>query len=230
MITTALIVAGGTGERFGRDGGKQTAPLAGSTVVMHTIGVFDRCAEVDAIVVVTRADTIAALAEATSPLAKVVSVVEGGDTRQRSVAAGLAALPAGTDIVIVHDGARPLVTPEVIGEAVRALGPSVDGVVVGHPSYDTVKVVDGEGFVTATADRSTLWVAQTPQVFRASALVSAHDRSLAEGFTGTDDAMLVERAGGRVRMLAGPRENLKVTVPGDLVIAEAVLRARGETL
>lgn len=230
MSSTAVIVAGGTGERFGRDGGKQLAPLAGSTVVTHTIGVFVGCDDIDAVVVVTHADSVAHLRDATSHMAKVVTVVAGGATRQGSVAAGLAALPTDTEVVVIHDGARPLVTAETIAAALSALEDGIDGVVVGHPAYDTIKSVDPGGYVVATEDRSRLWVAQTPQVFRLATLRSAHERARAEGLLGTDDASLVERAGGCVRMVLGPRENIKVTVPEDLVIAEAVLRSRGESL
>lgn len=230
MSVVAIIVAGGTGERFGRAGGKQLAPLAGATVVTHTIGVFDACPAVNAIVVVTHPDAVASLGEAIARSTHVIAVVAGGATRQDSVAAGLAALPDDASTVVVHDGARPLVTGETIIAALGALDEGVDGCVVGHPAYDTIKSVDDDGLVTATLDRSCLWVAQTPQVFRASTLRDAHDRARADGFLGTDDASLVERAGGRIRMVAGPRDNIKVTVAGDLVIAEAILRARGESL
>ncbi|MHB1342280.1 MAG: 2-C-methyl-D-erythritol 4-phosphate cytidylyltransferase [Coriobacteriia bacterium] len=230
MSVTAIIVAGGTGERFGRAGGKQMAPLAGATVVMHTIGVFAACDRIDAIVVVTHAGSVGALAEASSGMPSVAAVVAGGTTRQGSVAAGLAVIPADTDIVVIHDGARPLVTTATITSALDALEDGVDGVVVGHPAYDTIKAVDDAGVVVATEDRSRLWVAQTPQVFRVATLRSAHDRARAKGVLGTDDASLVERAGGRVRMVVGPRENIKVTVPEDLVIAEALLLSRGESL
>jgi 2-C-methyl-D-erythritol 4-phosphate cytidylyltransferase len=232
-VNVAVIVAGGLGERLGLQGGKQLALVAGRPVLAHTLEAFERAASIDAIVVVTHPDRVAQYrAQAVDPTGavKVVDVVGGGDTRQQSVARGLAAVPAEADVILVHDGARPLVTPEIVDGAVAALlaDEAADGVVVGHPSYDTVKVVDAAGTVVATADRSTLWAAQTPQVFRAGALRTAYARAAAEGIQGTDDASLVELAGGTVRMLVGPRENIKVTVPEDLLVVERLLAARGE--
>jgi 2-C-methyl-D-erythritol 4-phosphate cytidylyltransferase len=128
----------------------------------------------------------------------------------------------------VHDGARPLVDPVTVDRAVAELEarPTLDGVVVGHPAVDTMKVVGPGNRVTGTPKRATLWVAQTPQVFRAEALVSAHARARAERWDATDDASLVERDGGVIGMLEGPRWNIKVTVPEDLVVVEALLDAR----
>jgi 2-C-methyl-D-erythritol 4-phosphate cytidylyltransferase len=100
--------------------------------------------------------------------------------------------------------------------------------VVGHPSYDTLKHVDDSGRITGTLDRSVIWAAQTPQVFRAPVLRAAYARAHTEGFAGTDDASLIEHAGGAVRMLAGPRDNLKITVPEDLAVVERTLKARAE--
>jgi 2-C-methyl-D-erythritol 4-phosphate cytidylyltransferase len=146
------------------------------------------------------------------------------------VARGRAAVPADADVIAVHDGARPLVTPALIAEAIDALDAdgALDGVVVGHPSYDTLKLVGARDRVAGTLDRTTVWAAQTPQVFRAPVLRRAYARAEAEGFAATDDASLVERAGGSVRMLAGPLDNIKVTVPEDMLIVERLLRTRVE--
>lgn len=231
-LFTAVVVAGGTGERFGRSGGKQLAVAAGLPVLGHTLLAFERCDDVDAVVLVTapgRTDEYRDAAVSPLGLRKVVDVVPGGDTRQRSVAAGLAALPEGTGIVAVHDGARPLIMPADISSALHDLRSSegIDGVVVGHPSYDTVKMVDAASrVVRQTPDRRALWVAQTPQVFHADVLRRAMAEAEAQGFEGTDDASLVERAGGRVRMVPGPRDNLKVTTEEDLRVVEALLSAR----
>ncbi len=230
-MNAAIIVAGGAGERFGDPRGKQLAPVAGLPVLTHTLRAFERCDAVDVIVVVTHPDRVAAYrAEAVEPAgaAKVVAVVAGGETRMASVAAGLAALPEGCAIVAVHDGARAAVMPETIAAGFEALesDPTLDGVVVGHPAVDTIKEADADGRVLSTPDRSRLWVAQTPQTFRVAALERAHERARVEGFVGTDDAVLVERGGGAVAMLMGPRWNLKVTVPEDLVVLEALLKTR----
>jgi len=225
----AVIVAGGTGERFGREGGKQLAPLPGASVLGYTLQAFEQCDAVDEVVVVVHPDRVAEFAVEVAGTLKVEGIIAGGDRRQDSVAAGLAALSTEVDIVVVHDGARPLVTPAIISEAVGHLQTSgAEGVVIGHPAYDTIKRVDGGGAVVMTEDRSTLWVAQTPQVFRLSALRPAFALAEEEGFVGTDDASFVERHGGRVVMLLGPRDNIKVTVPEDLALVERLLEARGE--
>ncbi|HHJ98867.1 MAG TPA: 2-C-methyl-D-erythritol 2,4-cyclodiphosphate synthase, partial [Actinobacteria bacterium] len=133
-----------------------------------------------------------------------------------------------TSVFVVHDGARPLVTPATIAGAIEMLerDDGCAGVVVGHPSYDTLKQVDDLDVVVATPDRATIWSAQTPQVFRAQTLRDAYERAAHTGWTGTDDASFVEHAGGRVRVFAGPRDNVKITVPEDLRVAEALLQAR----
>lgn len=230
-MRAAIIVAGGSGERLGREGGKQLAPLAGRPMLSHTLAAFAACDEIDAVAVVVHPERAEeyrrrVIEPVGSP--KVIAVVGGGDTRQASVAAGLRAVPAEARVVVVHDGARPLVTPAVLAEAIAALeaDEGLAGVVVGHPAYDTLKLVDADACVIGTVDRTAFWVAQTPQVFRADALRRAHERAQRAGFVGTDDASLVERDGGRVRMVAGPRDNIKVTVAEDLVLAEALLASR----
>jgi len=232
-VRAAIIVAGGSGDRLGREGGKQLAHVWGRPLLYHTLAVFDACPAIDSIVVVVHPDRIEEyMREAIDPVGspKVMAVVPGGETRQQSVAAGLAALPGSAAIVVVHDGARPLVTPDVITDAVRVLegDATLAGVVVGHPSFDTLKIVDEDGDVVGTVDRSLFWAAQTPQVFRAEVLRHAYERGRMDDFLGTDDASLVERCQGTVRMLAGPRRNIKVTVAEDLAIVEALLGGGGE--
>jgi 2-C-methyl-D-erythritol 4-phosphate cytidylyltransferase len=230
-VNAALIVAGGSGERLGLAGGKQLAEVAGAPVLYHTLAAVASCARVDAIVVVAHPERVeeyrtSVVGRLGSP--KVVGVVPGGSTRQRSVFAGLRAVPVEAAIIAVHDGARPLVSAEVIDAAIASLeaDDGLDGVVVGHPSYDTLKIVDESGFVVGTAERAAFWAAQTPQVFRAAVLREAYDRAEELGFEGTDDSALVEAAGGVVRMLQGPRDNIKVTVPEDLVLVGRILEAR----
>ena len=171
-------------------------------------------------------------AEVVAPLGatKVIAVVPGGDTRQNSVASGLAAVPGEATLIAIHDGARPLVTPAIIDAAFDALEAdlALDGIVVGHPSYDTLKSVDADGRIVGTPDRASLWAAQTPQVFRAALLREACARGVTDAILATDDSTLVERVGGVVRMLAGPRDNIKVTVADDLLLAERLLAARIE--
>lgn len=229
-MNAAIIAAGGTGERFGANGGKQLARVAGEPLLLHTLRAFQAASSINTIVVVTHPDRVAEYAMVLgSDLDKVASVIAGGGTRRESVAAGLRALPEGVDLVAVHDGARAAVTPDVIDSAMAALAADagLDGVVVGHPAYDTIKRVSTERIVEETPDRTELWVAQTPQVFRSAALIAAHRSAEEAGFDGTDDASLVERDGGRVAMVEGPRWNMKVTVPEDLAVLEALLDAEG---
>ncbi|MDZ4654317.1 MAG: 2-C-methyl-D-erythritol 4-phosphate cytidylyltransferase [Coriobacteriia bacterium] len=228
--TVAIIVAGGDGTRLGREGGKQLAVVAGKSVLGHTIAAFEACTAVEAIVVVVHPSRVGEYAAVIEQIGarKVKAIVPGGETRQDSVASGLAVVAPHADIIIVHDGARPLVTPALIEEVISSLveDPAADGVVVGHPSYDTVKFVAEDGYVARTEDRERLWLVQTPQVFRSAALRTAYAKAVVGDFRGTDDASIVEYAGGRIRCVLGPRNNIKVTVPEDLVVVERLLAER----
>ncbi len=226
----AIIVAGGIGSRFGRSEGKQLVPMAGRPMLAHTVDAFGRAETIGHIVLVCHPDRVDEYRDAvhSGRESTPVVVVPGGQTRQDSVASGLRHMPEGYEIVAVHDGARPLVQPETIDAAIRVLldDAVVDGVVVGHPAFDTLKLVD-DGVVDSTPDRSRYWVAQTPQVFRTEVLLEAHARATSVGEIGTDDAALVEHRGERVVMIEGPRDNFKVTVEEDVALAEAVLRLQG---
>lgn len=151
-----------------------------------------------------------------------VDIVAGGAERGDSVRNALAAVPAEADIVLVHDAARPLVSGAVIERCVAA---AADGrsAIAALPVIDTIKEVDEGGRITGTPDRRALWAAQTPQAFPAEVLREAHARAAADGMAATDDAALVARYGGKVVVVEGAPENLKVTTPTDLVIAEALL-------
>jgi 2-C-methyl-D-erythritol 4-phosphate cytidylyltransferase len=232
MRVCAIVVAGGSARRFGEIGGKQLAPVGSGTVLGYTLRAFDRAQTVDHIVVVCHPDRTTEyerLAVTPSVTNKPFVVVAGGKTRQASVHNGIDAAPSDCDVIVVHDGARPLVTPAVIDGAVEALDtrPHVAGIVVGHPSYDTLKVVR-DARVVETPDRDAFWVAQTPQVFRADVLRAAYLAADAAGRTGTDDASVVEMAGHEVHMYEGPRDNIKVTVAEDIAFVETVLELRGE--
>jgi 2-C-methyl-D-erythritol 4-phosphate cytidylyltransferase len=199
---------------------KLFAPLAGRTVLEHSLAAFTACQQIDAIVVVAseanQAD-VEALVEDVAPEARVVL---GGARRRDSVRAGLGALPR-CEYVVVHDGARPLVTPRMI-EAALTGASEKDAAICAVPVSDTVKQVDNYGFSRRTLDREGLWLAQTPQAFRLDLLLRAH---AAYHEDVTDDAMLIEHLGLPVRIVAGSIRNLKVTTPDDLVLAEALLAA-----
>jgi 2-C-methyl-D-erythritol 4-phosphate cytidylyltransferase len=151
-----------------------------------------------------------------------VVVVPGGESRRQSVARGLQHVF--TSAVVVHDAARPFVTPGAIEAVVRALD-DAEGAITGLPVDETLKRID-DGRVRETVDRSTLWSVQTPQAFHTEALREAHRRAQADGFDATDDAQLFERYGGSVVVVRGSRDNLKLTYPEDFAVAEAMIRAR----
>lgn len=229
--TAAVLVAGGTGARFGRSSGKQLALLAGRPVLAYS---FDACANalrVGLVVVVCHPDRVREYAEAlqTGESGVEVRFVAGGSRRQDSVAAGLSQIPVEFEYVAVHDGARPLAGSALFDVALDALDsePDLAGAVIGHPAVDTLKLVE-KGRVASTPDRSRFWAVQTPQVFRAVALRSAYAEAAKTGREGTDDASLVEATGGSVRVLEGPRDNIKVTLAEDLAVAEALLATRAE--
>lgn len=231
LRATAIIVAGGSGERLGRPGGKQLVPIAGWPVLSWSLRAVSATPEVTSIVVVCpEGRTEEYDVEAVRPIGMVqpVTFAASGATRQASVRAGLQSIEGG-DLVIVHDGARPLVTPETFSSCLAALEarPEAGGAVIGHPAVDTLKVVDGDK-ILETPDRAQYWAVQTPQVFRRSVLERAHAAAMEEGFEGTDDSSLVERIGELVLVVPGPRDNIKITVAEDFAYATAVLgRRRG---
>ncbi len=228
-MNVAIIAAAGKSERM--DGKrKQFVPLGGIPVLIHTLEVFENSSLIDKIVLVVYSQDKTFVEDELLPkysYQKVFRIVEGGEKRQDSVMNGLQFLPRETNTVIVHDGARPLVTPNLIEQAIGALS-GWDGVVVAVPVKDTIKEVKKEEEIVSTLERSPLWAAQTPQVFLPEKLMKAHQKARMEGFYGTDDAMLMERAGNRLRVTMGSYENIKITTPEDLWIAEAILKSRGE--
>ena len=226
----AVIVAGGVGERLGLPGGKQLAEVAGRPVLSWSVAAFDASPDVGLIVVVCHPERIDEYrSNAIEPLDLTTPVLfaPGGATRQASVASGLALVPDDAAFTLVHDGARPLVTPVLVAATLSALeeDPDADGAIVGQPVVDTLKVVEGRA-ISQTADRSRFWAVQTPQTFRTPALKAAYEAARETGFLGTDDASLVEHEGGRVVVVNGPRDNIKITVAEDLALVEAALRFR----
>jgi len=202
-----IVVAAGSGRRYG--GPKQYEPLAGRRVVDWSVAAARSVA--DGVVLVVAPD------EVERPEPAVDAVVAGAATRSGSVRAGLAAVPADAEVVVVHDAARPLARPELFSAVVAAVRAGADAVLPAVPVNDTLRTADG-----GAVDREGLVAVQTPQAFGASALRSAH----AGGADATDDASLVEAQGGKVVVVDGSPENLKITRPTDLAAAEAFLRAR----
>ena len=222
----AIIAAAGRGVRLGQR--KQLLDLCGRPVLAWCLETFAQSPLVDDVIVACEADEVAACEQLARRLcaAKLRAVVRGGERRQDSVLAGLRSAPPGTEFVIVHDGARPFVTGSMIERvlaAARKSGASIVGVAV----KDTIKQIGEGGTVMRTIPREQLAAAQTPQAFAFDVLYKAYTAAEAEGFVGTDDAMLVEwAAAAQVIIVEGSNENLKITTPADLMLAEQVARAR----
>lgn len=223
MTTAAVIVAAGAGERLGAGKPKALVEIAGRPMVAYAVDAFRVAGSIDTIVVVAPAGVDDRLRTA---LGDDVLIVEGGATRQESVSAGLSACPSEVRVVAVHDAARPLVSAELIDRTVVALAPPWDAVAPGVAMVDTLKAVDSRLAVLRTVDRSGLWGVQTPQVLSRATLERVHARVASAADAATDDLSLVERAGGRVRLIEGERSNFKITSPDDLALAAQLLAAR----
>ncbi len=225
--TAAIILAGGTGERFGREGGKQLVEIAGKPILTWSAEAFDAVGDIGLIVIVCPEDRMEEyLARAIDPFpfATPVIMAPAGVIRQESAFSGLENVPDEYEFVVIHDGARPLITPELILHTINTVKGNLDadGAVVAHPAIDTLKVVEN-GAIVGTPDRTVFWNAQTPQVFRSSIYRRAQASALSDGFVGTDDSSLIERLGGRVLVVEGKRDNIKLTVPEDyMLLASAV--------
>lgn len=236
MRTTAIIAAGGIGARVGAVGGKQLLTIAGKPLAAWAIQACADARGVDEIVVACDPERVASYEEqlgAAIATLKPLSFIAGGAVRTASIAAALKLVPDDTDLILVQDGARPLLTPALVDAALDALvaaDEQIAGMIVGHPVSDTLKAAteiptDGLPRINATVPREGLWQVQTPQVFRAVALRDAYDRAMTSEQTATDDAGLIEDAGYQLALLTGPRDNVKVTVPEDIELVEALLRA-----
>lgn len=222
MTVGAVVPAAGAGTRLGPGGPKALRLLAGEPLLVHAVRRLRDCPDVGPLVAVVPAGTED---EARSLLAGLdAQVVPGGAERQHSVAAGLAALPAEVDLVLVHDAARALVPTSVVAAVVAALRSGAQAVVPVLPVADTVKRVDADGVVRETVPRADLRAVQTPQGFRREVLQRAHAEAGAEA---TDDASLVEALGVPVATVAGAAEAFKVTTGFDLLVAEAVISRGG---
>ena len=220
MKAWAVVPAAGLGTRLGGRTPKALSELAGRPLIAHVVLALLEARSITGIVVVGPAEVFHAVEAWCSDVAG----VEGGFTRQESVRAGLALVPDSASRVVVHDAARPLVTPDLI-ERVVAGTRRADAVVPALPVNDTLKRGDGDA-VAETVPREGLWRAQTPQGFRTYVLKMAHERALVDGFEGTDDAALVEHFGVKPALVRGEEWNFKVTTREDLDVADALMRAR----
>ncbi len=225
MKTVAIIPAGGAGKRLGLEVAKQYLLLDSLPVLVHTLNAFQMTEIVSAVVLVVPKEDEASVQKQIVEkygLTKVISVVAGGRERQDSVRNGLQSVSGTFDVVIVHDGVRPFVTPELIRRVVAAAA-ECGAASIGVPAKDTIKETTDDQIVSATLRRQNLWQTQTPQAFRYDILCRAYGEAHRDHFYGTDDASLVERTGVKVRMVTGSHENIKITTPEDLLMAEALM-------
>jgi 2-C-methyl-D-erythritol 4-phosphate cytidylyltransferase len=223
MKVGAIIAAAGSGRRMKTDRPKQLLALNGTAIIVHTVRKFDACKAIDYIIVTApreSLDEITGLVKSAG-FKKSVSVVEGGERRQDSVAMGLKHLQPGTDIVAVHDGVRPFVPVSDIANAVHQAEVS-GAAILAIPIVETVKQAERE-VVQLTLTREHLVLAQTPQVFRTSLLKEAFERAAKDEYYGTDESSLVERLGYPVTIVRGSERNIKITRPSDLTLAHAFL-------
>lgn len=220
-----VIAAGGTGTRFGSDIPKQFLEIDDIPVIAHTISKFENCNEIKEIVISVHKDYLVYCSDIVKKFGfkKVTTVLEGGKTRQQSVFKGIKVLSSDVDYVLIHDAARPMVSIDTITkccEAVRKYGASAAGSKV----VDTLKLSEDGDFIQGTVDRSKMWQIQTPQCFNRDLILKFHKNAAFEGFEATDDCMLAEHYGQKIKLIESGRDNIKITEPKDLIIAEVLLR------
>ena len=224
-MNSVVIVSAGRGSRMKADINKQFLKLQNKEVIAHTIDKFYNNENIGEIIVVVREDE--------AEFFKIniiekygytnIKIAFGGSERQDSVYNGLKMVDENCKIVLIHDGARPFVNNETIDNAIESAKEN-KCVIVGVPVKDTIKVIDENNNVCDTPDRSTLWSIQTPQVFDYSLIMKAHEKAREDNYYGTDDSMLVEYFGQKVKVVEGSYNNIKITTPEDLKIGEEILR------
>ena len=225
-MNVAIIVAAGRGSRAGGGQSKQFREISGIPIIIHTLSRFERCETIEgSVVVLPEGDREAFPALAGRyGLGKVLSAVAGGETRAESVWRGLEALRGlSVEVVAVHDGVRPFVTPEEIDRTVREARAS-GAAILAVPVTDTIKEAEGAR-VLRTLERARLWRAQTPQCFRHDLLRRAYELAVSSGLDATDDSALVERLGATVRIVEGGAHNIKITTPQDFAVAEVIVQS-----
>ena len=226
---TAIIVAGGSGTRMGIDFNKLFLSIDEKPVIAYTLDVFENCREVDDIIIVAAEKDFNFVKEIIEAFEyeKVSNIVVGGATRQESVKKGLSALSDDCDIVLIHDGARPLVTNQSVLNCIEETVKN-GAAALGTPVKDTIKSSDTDGFIKDTVPRDGLYLIQTPQGFDRNLIVDAHNFALENGLDATDDCKLVEALGKKVAIVPSESSNIKLTTPDDYFIISALLAYRGD--
>jgi 2-C-methyl-D-erythritol 4-phosphate cytidylyltransferase len=222
-----LIPAAGTGKRMGSNRNKLLLEVRSQTIIAWTLLAAEAASNIRWIGIISQPtdwpDFKAIIAGLN--LTKPVELIIGGSSRQESVYNGLQALPTEAQQVLIHDGARCLVTPDLLNSCAQAIA-HCPGLIAAVPVKDTIKVVDDNGIIQSTPDRRNLWAAQTPQGFNVNLLKQCHAEGMRQGWEVTDDAALFEKCGLEVQIVEGEETNLKVTTPQDLAIAEFILNSR----
>ena len=222
---SAIVVAGGSGSRMGTSTKKQYLKIKDKESLVYTVECFQNMPEIQEIVVVTGKEDITyveKLLKDTYKINKVSYIVAGGKERQDSVYNGIQAADEKSDYLVIHDGARPLITKEVV-RAGLDMAYAHRASIIAVPVKDTIKLVSKDGKVEDTPDRSSLWSVQTPQIFEKELIIHAHEYAKEHGLSVTDDSMLVEAIGVPVYIVEGEYTNIKITTPEDLIIAEKML-------
>lgn len=225
MRTFAIILAAGVGKRMGAATNKQLLLLDNKPIIVHTLQVFEDCRAVDGVYLVVNQKDLPAVQEEileTYRFNKVMKLVIGGRLRQDSVKNGLEAIEHPCDIVIIHDGARPFITPSFIEKGIFLME-MFDAIIPAIPVKDTIKVVSKEGFVIKTLERDSLWHVQTPQTFKFDMISKAYKDGISKKLYGYDDATFLEYSGKKVKVIEGSSYNIKITTPEDLLTARGIL-------
>ena len=226
-FTSAVIAAAGSSVRFGGELTKQMTELCGAPIVVHTLLAHQKCDCIHEIIIVAKKEEVGEYERLCEEygITKVSAVITGGFTRQDSVLKGLDAVSKKSKFIAISDAARCLITPHQIELVCRAAY-KYSAATAAHNSTDTVKIADSKGFIESTSDRKTVWLAQTPQVFKTKLYRAAAYTALKKGFDGTDDNMLVENINHPIRLVECGTQNIKITTRDDMVFAEALLKKR----
>ena len=228
MKLSVVIPAAGQGKRMKTEKNKQFLMLNDKEILAHTINKFESESVVDEVIIVAREEEIDYCKNKivdNYDFEKVTKVIAGGATRQESVYNGLQAVKSDSNYVLIHDGARPFITAELINKVITA-AEKYDAAAVGVPVKDTIKVINSDNMIINTPDRSKLVAIQTPQIFDKELITEAYQNALADDFVGTDSASLVERINQTVKLVQGSYENIKITTPEDLEFGERILARR----
>jgi 2-C-methyl-D-erythritol 4-phosphate cytidylyltransferase len=224
----ALLMAAGVGSRMAGKLPKQFMELGGKPMAAHSLDLFERCELIDEIILVVPEERLVlASRELVDRFSfkKINKITTGGETRQESVMAGLSACPKGTDYVVIHDAARPLLTMGLLHEAIEK-AMRTKAAILAVPAKESVKLADGD-IITSTLKRDSVWIAQTPQVFDFDQISSAHNRADAAEYEATDDSELYEKYCGKVSIVRGSYNNLKITTDADFILAGEIIREMG---